>query len=273
MPEGHVVHRLADEMNERFARRVVSVSSPQGRFSESAAVLDGLRLRRAEAVGKHLFLEFPHGQSVHIHLGIYGKFTFGDPPVPLPVGEVRLRLVGRGGWADLRGANACNLIGPADRALIEQRLGDDPLRHDSAGDHGGQRAWERVSRSRTPVATLLMDQSIAAGVGNIFRAEVLFREGVDPQRAGRDLSEGEWSAIWADLVELMRVAYERGRIDTVRPEHEPDAMGRDPRVDRHGGEVYVYRRAGQPCLVCGTEVRSVVHAGRNLYWCPTCQPR
>ena len=78
--------------------------------------------------------------------------------------------------------------------------------------------------------------------------------------------------MWADLVTLMRTGVRVGRIDTVRPEHLPEAMGRSARVDRHGGEVYVYRRPGQPCLVCGTEVARGPLAGRNLYWCPVCQP-
>lgn len=295
MPEGHIVHRLADEVNARFARRVVAVSSPQGRFAESAALLDGLRLRKADAVGKHLFIEFQQARIVHVHLGIYGRFTFGDLPVPEPVGEIRLRMVSSRGWADLRGANRCALITPAEREAVEQRLGDDPLRNGrvaasevskahqragaadgvpagaSASASSGDRAWTRVSGSRAPIATLLMDQSVAAGVGNIFRAEVLFRAGIDPQRPGRDISRSEWESLWQDLAHLMLVAYERGRIDTVKPEHEPEVMGREPRVDRHGGEVYVYRRAGQACLVCGDEVRTSVHAGRHLYWCPTCQ--
>ena len=79
--------------------------------------------------------------------------------------------------------------------------------------------------------------------------------------------------MWADLVLLMRDGVTEGRIDSVRDEHLPEAMGREPRVDRHGGEVYVYRRAGQPCLVCGTPVRTQVLEGRNLYWCPRCQRR
>jgi endonuclease-8 len=79
--------------------------------------------------------------------------------------------------------------------------------------------------------------------------------------------------LWSDLVELMGEGVRRGRIDTVRPEHDPVAMGRAPRQDRHGGEVYVYRRAGEPCLVCGTVVRTARHVGRNLYWCPRCQRR
>jgi endonuclease-8 len=123
------------------------------------------------------------------------------------------------------------------------------------------------------VAALLMDQSVLAGVGNVYRAEVLFRHGIDPYRPGRSLTRAEFDAMWADLVTLMREGVRTGRIDTVRPEHTPEAMGRPPRVDDHGGEVYVYRRAGQPCHLCGTEVRTAVLAARNLFWCPGCQPR
>lgn len=267
MPEGHVIHHLADVIEDHFARRVVSVSSPQGRFSEAAAQIDGSRLVGAEAVGKHLFIRFSVERWVHVHLGIYGRFTFGDSPAPEPVGQIRMRMVSRNSWADLRGASRCELIDAGQKADAEAGLGDDPLDSDATGE----RAWERIHRSRAPIATLLMDQSIVSGVGNIFRAEVLFRTRTDPFREGRSLDRPEWDTIWTDLVALMRNAYEVGHIDSVDEEHTPEAMGREPRVDRHGGEVYVYRRTGQPCLVCGTPVRSIELAGRNLFWCPTCQ--
>ncbi|GAA3438819.1 hypothetical protein GCM10018954_084380 [Kutzneria kofuensis] len=148
------------------------------------------------------------------------------------------------------------------------RLGPDPLRRDA----DPERAWRRISKSRVSVAALLLDQAVLAGVGNVYRAEVLFRHGIDPMLAGRQLDRELWGSIWADLVELMRYGVKVGRIDTVRPEHDPEVTGRAPRQDRHGGEVYVYRRTGQPCLVCGTPVATKELAGRNLYWCPTCQP-
>jgi endonuclease-8 len=78
--------------------------------------------------------------------------------------------------------------------------------------------------------------------------------------------------MWTDLAALMREGVRNNRIDTVRPEHEPEAMGRPPRQDDHGGEVYVYRRHGQACLVCGSRVRTDTLAGRNLFWCARCQP-
>ncbi|EGD43357.1 DNA-formamidopyrimidine glycosylase [Nocardioidaceae bacterium Broad-1] len=147
------------------------------------------------------------------------------------------------------------------------KLGPDPLRDDA--DPG--RAWLRISRSRTTIGALLMDQSVLAGVGNVYRAEVLFRHRIDPMRPGNTLRRQQWDAIWDDLVELMKDGVEKNRIDTVRDEHTPEAMGRPPRKDDHGGEVYVYRRNGQPCLVCGTSVRTTELQQRNLFWCPKCQ--
>jgi endonuclease-8/formamidopyrimidine-DNA glycosylase len=268
MPEGHTIHRLAAEHLRMFGGLAVSASSPQGRFAEGARWLDGRVLTAADAHGKHLLLGFDDERTLHVHLGIYGKYVFGEGPVPAPVGLVRLRLVGGGYYADLRGPNACALLEPGDVKLLRDRLGPDPLR----GDADPEVAWRRISRSRTPVAVLLMDQSVVAGPGNIYRAEVLFRQGVDPRLPGRLLTAERWAAIWGDLVLLMAEGVRAGRIDTVRPEHTPEAMGRPPRVDGHGGEVYVYRRAGQPCLVCGTPVAVAELAGRNLFWCPGCQP-
>ncbi|MGW6913671.1 Fpg/Nei family DNA glycosylase [Kitasatospora sp. NPDC054939] len=267
MPEGHIIHRLAGANHALFGGRPVRVSSPQGRFAEGAALIDGQVLTAAEAKGKHLFLGFEEGAWVHVHLGLYGGFAFGEGPAPDPVGLVRLRLANDDGYADLRGPNTCALITPAEKAAVAARLGPDPLR----GDADPDAAWRRISGSRTTVAALLMDQKVLAGVGNVYRAEVLFRLGISPHRAGRDLRRAEWDAIWADLVALMREGVDAGRIDTVRPEHTPEAMGRPPRVDDHGGEVYVYRRAAMPCLVCGTDVRTEEHAARNLFWCPDCQ--
>ncbi|WP_433360906.1 Fpg/Nei family DNA glycosylase [Streptosporangium sp. CA-115845] len=267
MPEGHTIHRLAGEHRRAFGGREVRAESPQGRFTAGALRIDGRVLTEADAHGKHLLLGFDDEQWLHIHLGIYGKYAFGPVPVPAPTGMVRLRLSNTGEYADLRGPNTCELLDPAGKAALHARLGPDPLRADADPES----AWRRIGRSRTSVGVLLMDQSVVAGVGNIYRAEALFRQGVNPSRPGRDLTRERWEAIWADLVLLMADGVRVGRIDTVRPEHTPEAMGRPPRVDEHGGEVYVYRRSGMPCLLCGTEVRTQVLAGRNLFWCPACQ--
>jgi endonuclease-8 len=275
MPEGHTLHRLADEITATFAGRVVRASSPQGRFAESAALVDGQVLVDAEAWGKHLFIAFPDDRLVHIHLGLIGGLDVhaGVDGVPAPVGQVRLRLETTDAdgcsYADLRGATICELVTPEHRDAIVARSGPDPLRDDA----DPERAWARIRRSRGPIGGLLMNQEILAGVGNVYRAELLFRHRMHPLRPGNTLRVGQWRAMWDDLVELMQEGVRTGRIDTVRPEHTPESMGRMPRVDDHGGEVYVYRRNGQPCHVCGTTIRTEVLQGRNLFWCPRCQRR
>ncbi|AGS69601.1 Fpg/Nei family DNA glycosylase [Streptomyces collinus] len=267
MPEGHTIHRLAHDYADRFSGRALRVTSPQGKFSDAAALLDGAVLTGTEAHGKHLFLGFRDADWVHIHLGLFGKVAFGPAPAPPPTDTVRLRLADAGAYVDLRGPTTCALITDTEKRAVHDRLGPDPLRADADPDA----VYRRISRSRTAIAALLMDQKTVAGVGNVYRAEVLFRHGIDPYRAGRDITRAQWDAVWADLVELMREGVRHNRIDTVRPEHMPEAMGRPPRVDDHGGEVYVYRRATLPCHVCGTGIRTAGLAARNLFWCPGCQ--
>jgi endonuclease VIII len=271
VPEGHTIHRLAEDYLVGFGGRRARVTSPQGKFTDAAALLDGTALTTAEAHGKHLFLRFESEDWIHIHLGLFGKVNFGSTggaPAPPPTDTVRLRLANDTTYVDLRGPTTCTLITDAEKQAIHDRLGPDPLCEDAEP----ARAYTRISRSRTAVAALLMDQKVIAGVGNVYRAEVLFRHGINPYRAGKDITRTEWDAIWTDLVALMREGVRNNRIDTVRPEHEPDAMGRPPREDDHGGEVYVYRRQGQLCHVCGSRVRTEVLAGRNSFWCPRCQP-
>ncbi len=269
MPEGHTLHRLAAELTESFGGRTTSSTSPQGRFAAGAARIDGLVLERAEAWGKHLLVDFAGlHERVHVHLGIYGSFVLGAAGRPV-VGQVRWRLSTTDIAADLRGPTVCELLDPDAAATLLGRIGPDPLRDDA----DVELAWRRISASRAPIATLLMDQRVLSGVGNVYRAELLFRHRLDPELAGHELDHETFTAMWADLVALMRAGARTGRIDTVDPEHEPAAMGRAPRVDDHGGEVYVYRRTDQPCFVCGTPVRSRVLGGRNLFWCPSCQQR
>jgi endonuclease-8 len=266
VPEGHTIHRLAEDYAAHLTGDVTA-TSPQGKFSDAAALITGTPLAATEAHGKHLFLGFTPDTWVHIHLGLFGKVALGPAPAPPPTDTIRLRLTTDTGFADLRGPTTCALVTDDEKRAVHARLGPDPLRPDA----DPALAWARIRRSRTTVAALLMDQKVIAGVGNVYRAEVLFRHRIDPYRPGRDITAAEWDALWTDLVALMREGVRTNRIDTVRPEHTPDAMGRPPRVDDHGGEVYVYRRADRPCHLCGTPVRTADLAARNLFWCPTCQ--
>lgn len=183
--------------------------------------------------------------------------------MPVPVGQVRMRIVGADCGTDLRGPTVCELIDEAQVSAIVARLGPDPIRRDAEPDL----AWTRISKSRKSIGALLMDQSVIAGVGNVYRSELLYRHGIDPYRPGKNLSADEFNELWTDLVALMKVGVRRGKIVVVRPEHDHGAPSYAPNRPR----TYVYRRASDPCRVCDFPIRTAVLEGRNLFWCPSCQ--
>ena len=271
MPEGHTIHRLARDLSARLGPGVLQASALQPRFAAGVARIDGGRLLATDAYGKHLFLEIASVAQprrpdwLHVHLGLYGKFAHGLGPPPPARGELRLRLVSDTGWADLRGATACELLDAGQRRQLLAGLGPDPLRRGTDPD----RAWQRISRSRVAIGALLMQQDVVAGIGNVYRAEILFRHGVDPYLPGRDLPRETWDAIWADLAQLMRLGVRVGRIVTTRPQDRPTGRRRvSPGRVRGEDAHYVYRRTGLPCRRCGEPVATAVMVARNLYWCP-----
>lgn len=273
MPEGHTLHRLARRLTTVFAGTSPHVTSPQGRFAESAALLDGHLFERAWAHGKLLFLEIG-GRTVHVHLGLIGKFDVAAAPggiEPPATGAVRLRLRNAEYVADLRGPMACRLVDPPEVDDLISRQGPDPLQ--PGADPAP--AAERLHRSGKSVGELLMDQSIVAGVGNIYRCEVLFRARVAPAYAGRRIKPATFDAIWQDLVRLMAVGVHTGRIitveeDVVAAEQDIARGALKPAYDRPN---YVYQHDGEPCPRCGARIRMKPLAGRKLYWCGGCQRR
>ncbi|WP_426996039.1 Fpg/Nei family DNA glycosylase [Pseudarthrobacter sp. N5] len=295
MPEGHSVHRLARQFGDVFLGSTLSVSSPQGRFAGGAAVLDGHTLVESRAHGKHLFLGFEHGLVLHVHLGLYGAWEFGgdgtfrvassigaprkvgerevfddggapvlyDGP-PAPVGAVRVRLVGAHGWADLRGATTCAAITDAEVATVLARLGPDPLRN-SPGDR--ETFVDAVTSRRTPLAALMMDQKVIAGVGNVYRAEVLFRQRTDPWSPGRGVSAVLAGQLWDDTAAVMSDGVRDGRIITTPSGYWSGGSALPSPNEAH----FVYKRNGLPCRDCGAAVAMTELLARKLYWCPLCQ--
>lgn len=185
------------------------------------------------------------------------------PPV---VGAVRLRLLTETTCADLRGPTACQLQTPDEVVATIAKLGPDPLVDDVA--EGEERFVATVRRKPTAIGLLLMDQAVVSGIGNVYRAEILFRARQNPHMPGRDVPEETVRAMWRDWVRLLAIGVETGQMmtmDDLDPEAYRRAMAH--RDDRH----WVYHRAGLPCRVCGTTVLVEEAAGRKLYWCPNCQ--
>lgn len=326
MPEGHSIHRLSKVIFELFGHQRLQLSSPQGRFSSGAALLNNQILTSVQAHGKHLFLGFSPKEGsetkwIHIHLGIYGSFVFhggelfrapdsvgaprrtknniaevtvaSDPhfftdkspvvthetfadrwlePDSSPLGfvprkpgpNVRLRLCSKHGVADLSGPNTCEVLNEEEKKAVHDRLGPDPLNT----DHDAQDFIRKVRASRRKIASLIMDQSILAGVGNIYRAEVLFLTELGPKTSGSKVSTARLNKIWQLLVELMPKGVETGRITIVDPSTVPALV--DPN-DVEACRFYVYHRTGRPCLRCGTAIREELFEHRRLFWCPNCQ--
>ncbi|QEO09691.1 Fpg/Nei family DNA glycosylase [Protaetiibacter larvae] len=185
---------------------------------------------------------------------------------PEPVGAVRVRLLTATACADLRGPTACEVqtIEEVDRTIA--RLGPDPLVDDLV--EAEERFTAVVRRKPTPIALLLMDQSVVSGIGNVYRAELLFRARLDPFRPGREVPEEVVRGLWRDWVHLLRIGVETGQMLTM-DDLDPEAYRRAlaSRDDRH----WVYHRTGEPCRVCGTGIAMAELGGRKLYWCPVDQ--
>jgi endonuclease-8 len=248
MPEGHTVRRLARDHTRDLAGRPLRAWSPQGRFAEGATRVDGRIPVRFDAYGKHELAHLDSGEVLHVHLGLIGKWRRHDAPAPAPVGLIRLRLEGEDAAWDLSGPMSCQVVTPEEAAATLARLGPDPLR--KGGDP--QRFIDRVRRSSAPIGTLLLDQSVIAGIGNVYRAEVLWAFGIDPRRPGRSLSEEELRAMWGWLQNQLRLGVRRGRIATL------------PR----GGRGAYHQES---CVRCGGLVTPLSVAGRRIDACPICQ--
>ena len=253
MAEGHTIHRLARGLEELIGP-ALSVSSPQGKFPD-ARRLNRKRLRSTEALGKHLLLEFDPG-ILHIHLGLVGKFIRIQPLSP-PKLQVRLRLsTAEVAW-DLLAPNICEIWTPEDVEKLKNRLGPDPLDPDA----DRERVWETLERYSGPIGAALLDQSVIAGVGNVYRAECLFEVGIHPARSAFELSREQFDALWESLRSAMQRGVEEGRIITVET---PPGFDRSSLTEAEAR--YVYKQA--ECRRCGSPVEVLEVGGRKVYACP-----
>ena len=263
MPEGHTIHRYARAHRRLLRGLPVSASSPQGRFAEGAALIDGRVLEDVDPYGKHLFYRWEGGLTLHVHLGLYGGFLQFDGIAPEASAGTRLEL--RSGPTTLRlaGPTACHLLEPPEEVALRNRLGPDPLHRNADRDA----VAATLRRRALPIGAALLDQSILAGVGNVYRAEALFVCRIDPNLPSRDLPAEEFGNLWATLVGMLRDGVRTGRIITV----DPVELGIGRRRMRPEDWRYVYRRTDLPCRRCGTRIVSWELAARTMYACPSCQ--
>lgn len=333
MPEGHSVHRIARQFAVNFVGTAPEVTSPQGRFSQGAALLTGHAMIDARAVGKQMFLEFEGDRWLRVHLGIYGAWDFAgevrvDPSIqihgqtpghsklgqtgeysrpdralpvdrdaedsvtsigaprrsrvrmaesdresaapatfpPDPVGQVRVRLLNDLVCADLRGPTACEVLTPAEVDAVIHKLGPDPANANTPAER--DRFVERALRKKTPIGLVLMDQSVIAGIGNVYRAEMLFRAELNPHTPANTIDRTVLESLWDDWAYLLEIGITVGQMMTIDgltgDDYQRALVERD---ERHS----VYKLEGTPCKRCGTNIVLEEFGARKLYWCPGCQ--
>lgn len=262
MPEGDTIHKLAAALKpELEGERVVALALRGAAPGQAAPE----RITAVEARGKHLLIRFDDGRVLRSHLGMHGDWHryAKDEPWRRPARQASIRLETEHAlyvcfnarqWEWLRAAG------------IDERNLQSRLRHDLLGqqlnlDSVIDRARELLEPD-TPLVDVLLDQRVAAGIGNVYKSEILFLEGIDPMTPLQAVDD-------ARLLRLYRTARQLLQRN----------VGPGPRTTREStdgsGRLWVYGRRGQPCHRCGAPVRSAKR-GRHLrstYWCARCQAR
>lgn len=266
MPEGDSIFKVAARL------RPVLVGRPLSRLElrEQGAVssLIGHTVERIDVHGKHMFVYIEPRKVLHVHLGMKGRWRAfpGGAQKRYPAGSaVAILGTGADAYVCFRAAFARlrSIDDPSVRRALES-LGPDLL----APDFDLGRAVERsLAAAEGTVAEVITDQRVVAGIGNVYKSEVLFLCGIHPLTRAAELSAAQWSDIYGCAAELMRANLIPGR----RSSTATHKAARHPEgVERY----WVYRRRAAPCLRCKTPIeRSTAgDMARSTYWCPRCQP-
>ena len=257
MPEGHTIHRAARDHRRILAKCKLDVESPQGRFSRGASILSGQLCLTVEAFGKHLLYRFGNKLALHIHLGLFGRIRKHKLPLQEPRGAVRVRLIGKTHAVDINGPTICQVLDVKGIATLINKIGPDVLRSDSNPDL----AFEKITKSNAPIGHLIMDQSVMAGIGNIYRSEILWRQSVHPETPGREISRQTFNQIWNDANALLTIGVKKNAIITV-DETQPSKT-------RYKERVNIFAKT--QCPSCKSEIRRFDIRGRRAFVCDTCQ--
>ena len=277
MPELAEVETVARGLRPLEGRRILSVQLGKTDFiaepQRLAALLPGTRLVSVNRRGKLLLLELQPEPAAAgaggevlwllIHLGMTGQLVLRDPSQPLvPHTHVRFALDdGRElRYVDIRRFGRMRVVTAEELAAIVAPLGADPL------EVSEDEFRRRLSASRARVKSILLDQRVLRGLGNIYADESLWRARIHPLRRGAALSAIELRRLWRSI---RNVAREAIRLRGTSVSDYVDANGRPGSYQKR---LRVYRRAGRPCRRCGTPVERIVVAGRGSHFCPQCQP-
>jgi formamidopyrimidine-DNA glycosylase len=266
LPEVEVIRRgLVPRLCGRTVSRV-HVGDHPGSFLIRPALLArrlvGRRVLGLARHGKYLLAELDDGQRLLVHLGMTGRLGLASRRTPDRHTHLRLEFTDRGPelwFTDPRRFGRVGLLAPGRSHPRLERLGTDALVATEAD------LWRATRRRRVAVKTVLLDQSVLAGVGNIYADEALFRVGIRPTRAASRLTRRECRELVAAVKRVFARSIALGGT-TVRDYRDSDGDS-----GAYQQALRVYGRQGEPCWECREPVRRVVLAQRSSHFCPCCQ--
>jgi endonuclease-8 len=277
MPEGDTLFRTAAGLRPHLVGRTVTAARGRVPGPQIGRIV-GATVVGVDAVGKNLLVRFDNGLELRTHLRMHGSWHRYRPGEPWrrPAGRAVLVL-------EVPGTVAVCFDAPVVE-LLEQRaeslhpplaaLGPDATADAFDRDEALRRLRD-PSRDGLTVAEALLDQRALAGIGNVYKSEVLFIERVDPFGRVADLSEPTLGRLVSRARALLLANRGSGVRVTTGPEGGGVPGAGDPALRRgRRGNLWVYGRAGRPCRRCGTVIRARRHGDlpRTTYWCPGCQP-
>jgi formamidopyrimidine-DNA glycosylase len=272
LPEVETVRRMLATAIP--GRRIANarVSAKRLRTSSLASLprqLAGRTFEEPRRTGKFLLMDLDGGRTLLSHLGMSGRWLFwaGGKQPDLKLQHVHLKLSFDDGatlwYQDIRRFGMLRVIETAKlaRDASLKLLGPDPL----AERRDGAALREAARGARTSIKVWLLDQRRIAGLGNIYVSEVLFRAKVDPRRRAGALTAAEWDRAATEIPAVLEESI--ARMGTTFSTYR--TLWNEP--GQYGEDLLVYDRAGEPCRVCGSEVRRIVQGGRSTFFCPSCQ--
>ena len=286
MPEGDTLYKIQERLRAAALGAVVSSFELPRRDTVVTRVV-GSRIEQVDAYGKNLFIGFSCKLVLHVHLKMLGAVRVLDPARVARVflGEVSARIVcgegdARVGIVVLR-APVAHLVRPAEMQRIVSSLGPDPLRDGFSVDAVVERLR---ALDDTPLGEAIMDQRAMAGVGNVYKSEILFAKGMDPFAPVHAYTGDELAALVKHTEIVMRANVEQ-RLPRVpaaggvryafqRRTRSPRAPGSGAGAQGGQNPHAVYMRHGKGCLTCGGRIlsRPQGEQQRVTYFCPVCQP-
>ena len=260
LPEVETIRRILDPELSGLRISRIRISSPSviayPSPEEFSRRLEGQALTGASRRGKYLILGTGSGDRVIIHLRMTGCLLLGPSPVPAEK-HTHAVFIRRFGRLWLIGC------GEDDRFTGIAKLGPEPFDPIVSGGY----LSGRLGRSRRAIKECLMDQSVIAGIGNIYSDEILFRAKIAPGTEAIGITKEEWAALASIIPEWLSFFVEKNAISL---EDHARTKGREYRNTPY---LQVYGHAGEPCPVCGTELARTVIGGRSSVYCPSCQKR